>query len=173
MPSRTTRIATIILTLMLLPAVATAQERTPTVQVGDHVRLYSPSGDVLRAEGRVERLAPGRIFLRQEGAAATVSDTLEWNDLLAVRRRVPTGESVRHRATWGGFLGASIGGIAAPFIMRSEGSPSPAGRAALGVGAGALVGVGVGALVGYLLPRHRWDFIRVEYGLSGIPPLGS
>lgn len=31
---------------------------------------------------------------------------------------------------------------------------------ALGAGVGALVGAGIGALLGYLLPQHRWEYVR-------------
>lgn len=159
---------------LLLPCLAAAQERQPAISVGDHVRLYSADADTLRAAGRVERVEPGRIFLAPEDGGGAVATPLTWNDVLAVRRSVPVGQNVRRRSIWGAFLGGSIGGIAAPFAIRSEDSARTGGQAVLmGAGAGAVIGAGIGALLGYLVPGHRWEFVRVEYELTGIPRTGS
>lgn len=160
--------------VLLLPSLVDAQERRPTISVGDHVRLYSADADTLRAEGRVAQLEPGRILLAGDDGRAALSTPLVWNDLLAVRRIDPVGRNVRRRSLWGLFLGGSAGGIAAPFVGGSDDSTDPAGRTVLvGVGAGAVIGAGIGALVGYLLPGHHWEYVRVEYELTGIPRTGS
>jgi hypothetical protein len=163
-----------ILAVVLLPSLCLAQERRPSIAVGDHVRHYTASGDTLRAEGRVARLEPGRIFLAPGEGGAMLDLALEWNDLLAVRRPIPAGRSALRRGLWGAFLGGSAGGIIAPFVMRSEDRSSPADRSVLiGVGAGSLVGAGIGALLGAILPGHRWEYVRVEYELTGIPRVGQ
>lgn len=160
--------------VLLLPSHGMAQERQPTISVGDHVRLYSPAADSLRAEGRVERLEPGRIFLSPGDGSGSLARALEWNDVIGVRRSMPAGRGAGRGALWGTFIGASLGGIVAPFAMRSTDSADPAARSVLmGAGLGSAVGAGVGALVGYLMPGHRWEYVRVEYELTGIERTGS
>jgi hypothetical protein len=155
--------------VILVASAATAQQPSPRqpwpISAGDRVRIYSPAGDTVRAEGTVERVVDGRVVLARSGGGESYSVPLEPNDLFAVRRTVPPGQSARRRAIWGLFLGASIGGIAGPFVDgAADARVSTGASVGIGVGAGGLVGAAVGAAVGYLFPGHTWERFRVGPG---------
>lgn len=147
----------------LLAAAPPAAGQAPVrpFSVGDHLRLYGPDGESVTAEGLVERLDSAGVTLRLDANGRTLTSPLDWNVLLAVRRPVQPSRTAARRGLWGAFLGASVGGIVAPFVARSDDETVRAAPSlAIGAGAGALVGAGIGALLGYLLPQHRWEYVR-------------
>jgi hypothetical protein len=157
----------VFVTLLVLAALSpdhlSAQQRQPSP--GDYIRLYGQTRNDLRAEGLVERVDSGRIIIALNGSGRAVSETINWNDLAAVRRSVPAPRRIQRGGLWGAFLGGSAGGIASPFILKgSDDGSIDAASIATGIAAGALVGGGIGALIGYIVPQHGWEFIRIQPG---------
>lgn len=154
-----------VMLLAALGSPAGAQERVRSwpITAGDQIRLYSATGDTLRAEGIFSAVDGERIIVTRDGRVGSFSASFEEGDLVEVLRPVPRARRIRQRSLRGAFLGGSLGGIAAPFVARSRESAAPlGGRVAIGMLAGGLLGAGAGAVLGHVLPAHRWERFRLD-----------
>lgn len=144
---------------------ARAQEAPFDLDPGDRIEIAAPTLDPRLVPATVTQRGPTWIgFALEDGQVWT--RYLYRIDEIRVRRAVPVGRRARAGAAWGLFLGASLGGIAGPFVARAIDGETPAWTAVgLSAGVGAAAGSALGALIGAAVPRAAWTHYR--FGAEG------
>lgn len=153
------------LALALLAAPAAAQQPVLPLEEGERIRIAGPEIDPRLVNGRVADLGPDWIAFRIDGEESVYTRRLEFVDRISVQRERSRGQRALRGAAWGLFLGASAGGMSAPFVAFGLDSEVADWQAVgAGAGAGIVVGSAIGALVGMVLPSRHWQQLELVRG---------
>ena len=138
--------------LLLAPALAVAQEPSPTLQAlqsnvhqGEPVRLYGVDGS--KIQGTIETISSSSLKLKVKGVSREFQESQIRE--IQVQYRDPIWNGVKWGVVIGGISGAVVGAIVSDAFCDGCGDSHASGALAFGL-LGAGIGAGTGATSDYL-----------------------
>jgi hypothetical protein len=152
----------VALAALLLAAPATAQERADNL-TGRRVRVTAPNFLDERVTGVVTSFTHERLVLRAEDNGRQYRLPLKAISRLDPFKGDSPASTAWYRGRFGAFVGASLGAMLSPAIVKITGQSF--GQALLiSGGTGLITGATAGAVYGYRNPEERWGWVMNPWG---------
>ena len=149
--------AALLSLLLFMPALAGAQEPSPTLQAlqssvhqGDTVRLYGADGN--KIQGTIDTITNSSLKLKVKGVSREFQESQIQE--IQLKYRDPVWNGVKWGVIIGGISGAVVGAIVSDAFCDGCGDAQAAGALAFGL-LGAGIGAGTGATSDYLRKGYK------------------